>query len=428
MSGKKTLFLLLFLFSSSFSSEQKIDGIAAVIDDEIILISELKAYTVLRLSNLGLKSDSTEFKKYEKQFLNELIDGKVLLVHGKKDSTISVSTQEVEQATNNHIAMLLKQNNLTLDSLKVELKRQQGITLTKFKADARKAIKEQLMKQKVQQAYLYSTKVTKKDVEQFYKEYIDSLPKMGESVKLSKLSLNINPSEKIRQTAFDKIQSIKQKLDSGEDFAKLAEKYSDGPESVSGGDLGFIGKGTLSELVFEEKAFSLQPGQISDPFETRFGFHIINVLEHRDQKVHIRQIFIKIEPPEEEVDAITSKIDSIRTSCTTEKQFSEAVKQFSEDPVTRNNNGKMKWISLLELPAEIKSVIDSLEIGQISKPVRNNRSLSIYRLDDKVSERTLNLENDYLILEKKAKDIFSQKKLIELVSEWRKSFFIDIRI
>jgi len=425
---KKKFLLFFLIILPCFAADQKIDGIAAVIDDEIILDSELKAYTLLRLSNLGIKSDSTQLSQYKDQFLNELIDGKVLLVHGKKDSTINVTNQEVEQATNNHIAMLLQQNNLTLDSLKVELKRQQGITLAKFKADARKAIKEQLMKQKVQQSYLYSTKVTKKDVEKFYNEYIDSLPKMGESVRLSKLSLDINPSKKIRQVAFDKIQSIKQKLDNGEDFAKLAEKYSEGPEAGTGGDLGFIGKGTLSELVFEEKAFSLQPGQVSEPFETRYGFHIINVLERRDQKVHIRQIFIQVEPPEEEVTAITNKIDSIKNSCSTEKDFSKAVVLFSTDAVTKNNKGQMRWISILELPTEVKNAVDSLKIGEISKPVRNNRTISIYRVDDKVSERKLTLEDDYQILEKKAKDILSQKKLIELVAQWRKNIFIDIRI
>ncbi len=425
------LVLLLLLLSSlaiSSLAEEKIDGIVAVVGDEAILLSELDAYTMLRLNSLGLRKDSVDLKKYREQFLDELIDGKVLLAYGKKDTTISVSDDEVEQATNNHIAMLLNQNNLTLDSLEVELQRQQGITLAKFKADARKAIREQLLKQKVQQTYLFGIKITKKDVELFYKEYIDSLPKMGESVLLSKLSISITPSESIRQNAFDKIKSLKQRLDNGADFTELAKQFSEGPEASEGGDLGFIAKGTLSELAFEEKAFNLSQGQTSEPFETRFGFHIINVIEKRDQKVHIRQIFIKVEPPKEEIERITRTLDSIRTNCSTEKAFAEAVKKFSQDPVSKKSNGHLKWTSLLELPSEIKAAIDSLPEGAISRPVQTDKTIAIYRVEKRVSERTLTIKDDYLILEKKASDIFSQKKMIALVSKWRKDIFIDKRL
>lgn len=417
-----------FLLLHSLYSFEKIDGIAAVIDDEVILLSELNAYVSLRMSSLGVTPDKIDKKKFQKTCLNELIDGKVLLVHGKKDSMISITNEEVDQATNNHISMLLQQNNLTLDSLETELKRQQGITLAKFKSDARKVIREQLLKQKVQQSYLYSNKVTKKDVKQFFNEYKDSLPKMGESVLLSKLSLKISPSEDIRQKAFEEIMSIKQRLDNGADFEELAKKYSDGPEAAEGGHLGFIAKGTLSELVFEEKAFNLPVGQISEPFETRLGFHIVNVLEKRDQKVKIRQIFIKVEPPKEEIERITVKIDSIKNSCKTEKQFKDAVKKFSDDEVSKANNGLLKWTALIELPSELRIAIDSLEEGDITRPVRENQYMSIYRLIRRVKERKLTLKNDYLLLEKKAKDIFSQKKMVDLVARWRKEMFIDIRL
>ncbi len=425
---KKYPFLFLALAATLVCAEEKIDGIAAVINDEVILISELNAYMQLRLNSLGLKSDSIDPVSYRRKFLEELIDGKVLLAHGKKDSTISINDDEVEMAANNHIKMLLEQNNLTIDSLEAELKRQQDISLAKFKSDARKAIREQLLKQKVQQAYLFTNKVTKKDVEKFYDEYRDSLPKMGESVLLSKLSLKITPSEKSRQKAYEKISSIKRRLDNGTDFGKLAREFSEGPEAAEGGDLGFIAKGTLNELVFEEKAFNLSPGQISEPFETRLGFHIVNVLARRDQTIHVRQIFIKIEPPQEELERITAKIDSIRLSCKSREDFVSAVRRFSEDPVSKPFDGAMRWTSLLELAQDIRAAIDSLPVGLITSPLQDNQYISIYRVDDRTSERVLSLKDDYQLLEKKALDILSQKKLIELVSQWRKRIFIDIRI
>ena len=88
----------------------------------------------------------------------------------------------------------------------------------------------------------------------------------------------------------------------------------------------------------------------------------------------------------------------------------------------------MKWSSLLELSSEIRTAIDSLPEGTISKPVRSDKTITLYRVEKRVKERTLTLEDDYQILEKKALDIFSQKKMIDLVAKWRKDIFIDIRI
>ena len=106
--------LLSLTLYAVLAAETRLDGIAAVVGDEVILQSEVESYSLLRISNLGLNKDSVDLDSYRKKFLDELVDGKVLLVHAKNDSTISVTDQEVENAVNNHISMLLKQNNLTL--------------------------------------------------------------------------------------------------------------------------------------------------------------------------------------------------------------------------------------------------------------------------------------------------------------------------
>ena len=423
-----TLGLLSLILGFTLQAQERLDGVAAMIGDEVILRSEVDAYTLMRLNGLGLDKDSVDISKYRRNFLNELIDGKILLVHAKQDSNIVVGDQEVEQALNNHISTMLEQNNLSIDSLDAVLRREQGTSLTKFKSDARKAIKEQLLKQKVQQSYLYSTKVSRKDVEHFYNQYKDSLPQTGESVLLSKLSLKLAPSDSVRQNAYEKIKSIKRRIDNGADFAEMASKFSEGPEAAEGGDLGFIAKGTLSELTFEEKAFGLTPGQISEPFETRLGFHIINVVSKRDQKVHIRQIFVKVAPPEQQINAIMSRLDTIKAKCQTKESFTTQVKKLSVDQATRLRDGSMGWISLLELPTNIRVAVDTLGPGSITKPVREDNTFSIYRIDDRVKNRALSIDYDYGILAEKAKDILAQRKLIDLVAKWREEIFIDIRI
>jgi len=420
-------FILLVFAFFIHAQDNRLDGIAAIIGDEIILKSELDAYTMLRLNDFNNK-DSLNLSDFRNRFLNELIDGKVLLVYAKNDSMISVKDQEVDKALENHINMLLQQNNLTLDSLESEIRRQQGISLTKFKTEARKAIREQLYKQKLHQSYLYDIKITRKDVENFFNEYKDSLPDVGESVSLSKLSLELKPTESILQDSYKKINSIKNKLDNGESFEELAKKYSEGPEASIGGDLGFIEKGSLNELTFEEKAFKLSPGKVSEPFRTRLGFHIIKVVEKTDQKVHIRQIFIEIKPSENEINAVYATLDSISSACKSKKDFENAVVKYCVDKSTKSKKGYLGWNILLSLSSQLRTSIEQLKPGEITKPIKENNIVSIYRINDRKDNRKLTLEDDYKILEEKTIDIMAQKKLRDLVEKWRKDIFIEIRI
>lgn len=426
------LFVVLFLcfFSSQAKQPEKLEGIVAVVGDEVILKSELDAYTALRLNELNIKLDSVaaELPKYRKGFLNEIIDGKVLLVHAKNDTTISVTNDEVDRAVENHFTMLLRQNNITMDSLESILLREQGMTLAKFKAEARTAIREQLLKQKVQRQYVSPVKVSRRDVEGFYAQYHDSLPKAGEGVLLSKLAIAVSPPASVRQAAWEKILSIKQQLLNGADFAEMAQRYSQSPEGATGGDLGFIEKGTLNLITFEQRAFSLSPGQTSDPFETPLGFHIVNVLARENQKVHVRQILIKIAPPPEQVKKITDLLDSIRTNCTTPADFIAAVRNYSSDSHSKTRDGRIGWCSVIDLPGPMRAAVDTLQPGAITPVINDVNDLVIYRVDDRIKERPLSLEDDWQILADKAQKIMEQKKLIDLVSRWRRQVFISIRM
>ena len=420
------IFFSLFAFSSF--AEQRVDGIAAVVGDSVILLSEIDAYSLMRLSTAEKKPDSEELLSARRHFLDELIDGKILVVHAAHDTNIVLKESEIEQTQNSQIRMILQQNNIALPTLEEELKTKYGMTLAKFKAQMYTQIREQLIRQKVQQLYVSGIQVSRKDVQAFYETYHDSLPLMGESVLISKLAIHIAPSDSMRQTAYAKIAGIKQRLDNGEDFTALAKQYSDGPNAENGGDLGFVKKGTLSELSFEERAFALNPGQTSDIFQTRLGFHIISVIAKKEQMVHVRQIFVRVTPPEEVIQKIMTRLDSIKTHCTGKQDFVAAVRQWSTDDQSRGNDGLMGWVALYELPETIRSVIDSLTPGEISAPLREGNDFTLYRIMDRKSQRKLTLEDDYNLLAEKTREITAQKKLLELVKKWRRDTFVDIRI
>jgi peptidyl-prolyl cis-trans isomerase SurA len=407
---------------------QRIDGVAAVVGDSVILQSELDAYTLMRLSSIERKPDSSELPAIRRQFLNELIDGKILIVHAAQDTNIVLKETEVEQAQNNQIRMILQQNNISQATLEQELKTKYNMSLAKFKTQMYAQIREQLIRQKVQQLYVSGVQVNRKDVEAFYETYQDSLPLLGESVLASKLVMRAAPSDSMRQIAFSKITGIKQRLGSGEDFVSLAKQYSDDPNAENGGDLGFVKKGTLSELAFEEWAFSLSPGQTSDIFQTRLGFHIISVVAKKDQMVHVRQIFVKVTPPEEQVKTLTARLDSLRTHCAGQQDFVAAVRRWTVDNQSKASDGSIGWLALFELPESIRTAIDSLKPGEISAPVREGNDFTLYRVNDRKSQRKLTLEDDYSLLAEKTREITAQKKLLDLVKKWRREVFTEVRI
>ncbi|MCL2218628.1 MAG: peptidylprolyl isomerase [Chitinispirillia bacterium] len=406
----------------------RLDGIAAVVGGEIILQSELEAYAYMRLAAMGGNPDNIDTKALLNDCLDELIDNKVLLVRAMEDSTIVVRSDEVESMLNNQINSIMRQNNLNLEQFEMALRTRQGTTLARFKTEMRRAIREQLHKQKLQQRYYFGVSVNRRDVELFFAQYRDSLPEIGESFELHKLSLRLAASDSVRQAAFDKIRSVKQQLDAGGDFAELAKKYSDSPDGPSGGDLGYLEKGSTSELVFEEHAFSLPVGRVSEPFETRLGFHILLVEEKRDRRVKLRQIMVRHAPTGQEREAVAARLDSLRQSVTVREEFEAWARTISADNATRTRGGALGWLSLLEMPPAVRNAVMNLEAGQISQPVNEDNMLTIYMVADRVDSRRLTLESDYPAIAEKARDIAAQKQLLENVRKWREKVFIDVRI
>jgi len=409
-------------------ASERLDGIAAVVGDEIIMSSELEAYAYMRMGAMRVDPNKVDANELMATFLNELIDNKVLLVQAKGDSAINVRNDEVETALNNHISMILQQNGITMEQLEMQLRAQQGTTLARFRADARRTIREQLLKQKLQQNYYFAAKINRRDVEQFFETYRDSLPEIGESLELSKFSLRLTPSDSIRQSAQSRIQAIKKQLNNGADFEELAKELSEGPEGAFGGNLGYISKGSTTELAFEQRAFTMGVGEISEPFETRLGFHIIKVTEKRDRRVKLSQIMVRVAPGQKELDNTMAKLDSIRTATKNREEFEKTARAMSVDNLTRMRGGSMGWVSLFDISTDVRSAVQNLEEGEISAPVMEDEVISIYRVNSRAESRKLSLENDYPIIAEKAKDIFAQKKLIETVARWREKVFIDIRI
>jgi peptidyl-prolyl cis-trans isomerase SurA len=411
---------------ASSAGRELVDGVVAVVGDSVILRSEVDAFAYLLANQAGAQPDELEMNMLRERALEELIDGKVMMVHAEKDSNITISDRDVSAEVDRRIDMLLAQNNMTPAQLEQTLQQQQGVTLAKFKDQLRSQIRQELIKQGIQQHYISSV-INRRDIEAFYEEYKDSLPPAGKSVLLSKIEINIAPSDSIRQDAYSRIKAIKARLEQGENFEDLAKAYSEGPNAAKGGDLGFIAKGTLGELAFEEKAFRTNVGDISEPFETRLGFHIITVTARKDQMVNVKQIFIGVAPSEQHIRQAMARLDSVRNAASSRKQFAQAARAISQDNISRSRDGQMGWKTVLSLDPKIRAAIEDLDEGEITAPIRDNNRITLYRIDQKRDNRMMSLEEDYNQIAQIARRVLTQIKLRDLVKQWRQQTFIDIR-
>lgn len=428
----KILIVLLLSFFSVFAKSKStngrlVDAIAAVVGDSVILKSDVNEFVEMKIQATGESADALIRNMLYDEALDEMIDGLVLLVHSENDTNITISKMEINDKVNQRIESILQQNHLTMDQLAQALKKEQNMTIDEFKAKLYTQIQNEYVKQKVMQFYLVGTDLSREEVKEFYNEYKDSLPKIGESVRLQKLLISLKSDSASLQNGYQKILDIRDQIvESGEDFSELAKKYSDGPNAKNGGDLGYISKGTLSIIPLEQAAFTLQPGEVSNPIRTKLGWHLIEVIDRETNKVHIKHILISVKPDEKEVKMIDSLFTSIQETKPDSAQFAEIVKEYSTLPMLKAYGGVLDWQRVSTLKPNIKSAFASIStVGSFSKPITIDNDKIIFRIDDYTKNRELNLTNDYTVISNYAKNQLMQKKLADLVKKWRNEVFIQ---
>jgi hypothetical protein len=232
-----------------------------------------------------------------------------------------------------------------------------------------------------------------------------------------------------RQKAYETISFVrKQIIEKGESFENMAKKYSKAPNAeINGGDLGFIGKGTLSLIRLEAAAFSLEPGEVSSPIETKIGWHLLKTTERRGINVHIFHIFIPVNAPEDKIQTAIQKLDSVAASNPTQEQFSQAIHQFGTDKIDKAYDGDMGWQLLSALDNQTRSGFASVEKGAVTqKSIRKENSVYLYRISDYNKNRPMDFESDYEEISNFATQLQSQEKLRDLINSWRSNVFIKI--
>jgi len=422
---KLKLIIFLALLTTAIYSQEVIDKIVAVVDDEVILKSELDFQVSLLATQRNVDPNTVGFKQ---AVLNSLVEEKLVFAQANLDSIV-VSDDEVNQRIDYQVNMFIQQYGS-----REKVEQVYGMSIEKIKREMKDDVRKNLMVQRLREKNFGNVETSRREVEEFFWKYKDSLGVIPEKVKISHIYRNPQASDEVKKQTRQLAQAILDSIKAGADFSEMAKRYSEDPGSAAqGGDLGFVKRGVFYP-EFESAVFSLETGEISNVVESPVGFHIIQLIEKRGESIHTRHILIKIKTDDKAdlktIDFLSEVRDSILKKHGT---FAEYAKKYSEDKETAVFGGELGTFYMNQLDKTLLDAVSKLKEGEISFPKRieyapGNYGYHIVYLESRVPQHTASLEQDYSEIKKIADEYKKQEKYQEWIGELKEKIFWEVRI
>ena len=411
--------LALMTGSAVYGQDNVIDEVVWVVGDEAILKSEVEAARMSALYE-GRKFDGDPYC-----VIPEEIAVQKLFLHQAALDSIEVAESEViqrvDQMTNMYIANI---------GSREKMEEYFNKTSSQIREALRENAREGLKVQRMQQKLVGEIKITPAEVRRHFKDLPqDSIPYIPTQVEVQIITQQPKiPLEEIEDVK-SRLREYTDRVNKGESFSMLARLYSDDRgTAINGGEMPFTGRGYL-DPAFANVAFNLQdPNKVSKIVESEYGFHIIQLMEKRGDRIKVRHILLKPHVPEEALMAGTARLDSIADDIRNGKfTFEEAASVLSQDKDTRNNHGLLpnpqtntSKFEMQELPPEIAKVVDKMKVGEISEaftmiPQKTGKEeCVIVKLKSRINGHKATISEDYQNL----KEIVLEKRRDEMLDKW----------
>lgn len=414
-------FVIVFLVLSKLVCGQGtvIDEVVWVVGDDAILRSDVEKQI------LQMKYEKVDMQGDPYCVIPEQLAIRKLFLHQAKLDSLEANEGGITMQVEQRIGEILDQIGS-----EERLEEYYGKTIKQIKEELREQAREQSIVQQMQQKLIGDKKISPSSVRKYFSQ-IDSvdIPFIADKTEIQILTIEpaIPPQEV--EAIKTKLRGFKERIESGDaTFSMLAMLYSDDVESAKqGGELGFMGKGQLVK-PFADEAFTLtDPNKVSRIVETEFGYHILQLIEKRGDKVNVRHILIKPKPQLEDQSKAMAKLDSIIGQVRENKlTFENAVLLFSEDKNTRMSSGLMvnlqdgtSRFEYKEMPPEIARLATNMQVGEISKPfIMKNQAgkqvCAVIKIKAKIAKHKANLDDDYQLL----KTFVQNRQNAEILEKW----------
>ncbi|MCD8262560.1 MAG: peptidylprolyl isomerase [Bacteroides sp.] len=412
-------FLFLLVVNTVYGQDNIVDEVVWVVGDEAILKSDIEQERT-RIQYEGIRMEGNPIC-----IIPEQLAVQKLYLHQAVIDSIEVSEaevlQRVEMTTNEYLNQI---------GSREKLEEYFNMSMTQIREHMRENIHQGITVQKMQQKLAGDIKVTPAEVRRYFNSLpADSIPFIPTQVEVQIITMEPRiPLAEIEDVK-KRLREYTERVVSGEsEFSTLARLYSEDPGSyLRGGELGFMGR---AELVpeYANVAFNLQdPNKVSKIVESEFGFHIIQLIEKRGDRINTRHILLKPKVSDEDLIEATNRLDSITNDIRNQKfTFEEAASVLSHDKDTRNNNGLLpnpytgtSRFELAELSQEIAKVVDKMNVGEISNAFtmindKGKEVCLIVKLKTKINGHKATITEDY----QRLKDILVSKRAEEKLHNW----------
>ena len=429
-----TLWVLLLASVSAFGQNNVIDEVVWIVGDEAILKSDVESER-LNAQYEGRKLDGDPYC-----IIPEELAVQKLFLHQAELDSVEVSEQEI-------LGELERRMNYLIDQIgsKEKMEEYYNKTSTQIREMFRENIRNGMTVQKMQREIIGDIKIVPADVRRYFKNLPqDSIPFVPTQVEVQIVTLEPKiPQEEIERVK-KALRDYTDQITKGEiAFSTLARLYSeDEGTRRRGGELGFMGRGQLVP-EYANVAFNLQdPAKVSKIVESEFGFHIIQLIEKRGDRINTRHILLKPKVEEKDLEAAINRLDTIAKDIRNEKfTFDEAATFLSHDKDTRNNHGLManpnsgtarfEMQELAQVSQEVAKVVDGLNVGEISEPFTmiNNKGkeiCAIVKLKARIDGHKATITEDYQRLKSIVQSKLGDEKLQKWIKDKQKSTYVRI--
>ena len=413
--------LISFNANAQVKKGDLVDGISAVVGDEIVLESD-----ILEQQNYAAQQGAAQTNKCE--FMEQILSNKLLIYKAKKDTLIQDRTAAIRAQAGDKYNQILSQfpsERAMLDAYKFRSSYEMKNIIEKMDIDNYYAqSKYALITDKVN--------ITPNEVTDFYNAFKYQLPQVKDEVVLSKIVMFPKLTDAHKQEIIDKLKKIKQDILNGETFENKARIYSDDPGSAANGGLYTnIGRGKMVK-IFEATALNLQEGEISDPVESEFGFHIIQLVKKSGKLYDARHILLKAEPNAEEIATAKAEMEQIRKDILEGKTtFKDAAYKHSDDKNTKFNAGVIPAEDgsdrqeKINLPATVAYQIAGVNKGDLTEvfmdELNQKKAVVLMKVNDIIPEHSLDIATDF----ERIKSFALDKKKRETLEKWVKENLAD---
>lgn len=425
---KHFITLIAIISSLSFINGQKlIDKVVAVVGDKAVLYSEIEGQK-LQARQQGI----TLTKEDESLILEDLMFQKLLLHQAEIDS-IEVSEQQVTAELDQRIQYFAAQ----IGGIS-ELEKFYEKSIEEIKDEFFEQIENRLKTQQMEQKITAEVGVSPKEIRTFFNKIpSDSIPEIGSKVSVSQIVIRPEVTYEEKKKIKQKLTDLRTKIISGElNFNIAAEFYSEDPGSKSqGGDFGWVTRGTFVP-EFDAVAFKVPLNEVSEIFETQYGYHITIIEERRGEQFKGKHILLSFKVGDIQLSQTKTKLDSIQKAVLNNSiDWDNAVLKYSDDEQTKGSkgivyneaSGSMYW-DMRELDPQIFAGINKLKVGEISSPqlmqTRDGAAYRIIKLNEQTEPHKANLKDDYQLIQNFA----LQNKKADVITEWTNTKIKDVYI